>query len=295
MVNVPLIQGNSIQEINTSIVAIKKAQKELEALNTLEDNKIKALNLALSGGSGKFIQSISQTEGQVAVEVGELTDTIVSGNTQPATSNGVADAIANQDNVIIATKQNQYSIGNNENKYGLNLNNSDIINYNAFWANDVAQEKTGEGINFKRSNDNYDNIRAVDGKIYLETNLNKITAQSDGSVEIPAMTKVDGTVTNIVKKNYKIGDLNIVIMRAAVSYNVNNPSGAIYYSLCSGISFPITFKEKPVISMFTEYNGGNAWCWGATHATVNNTGDFYIARGTSATVPVLVHIIAIGE
>ena len=93
MVNVPLIQGNSIQEINTSIVAIKKAQKELEALNTLVDNKIKALNLALSGGSGKFIQSISQTEGQVAVEVGELTDTIVSGNTQPATSNGVADAI----------------------------------------------------------------------------------------------------------------------------------------------------------------------------------------------------------
>jgi hypothetical protein len=106
MVNIPLIQGNSIQDINTSIIAIKKAQKELESLNAFVDNKIKALNLALSGGVGKFIQSISQTEGQIAVEVGELTDIIASGNNQPATSQGVANALSGKVNTDTYTDTN---------------------------------------------------------------------------------------------------------------------------------------------------------------------------------------------
>lgn len=93
MTNIPLIQGNSVQEINTSIIAIKKAQKELESLNTLIDNKIKALNLALSGGPGKYIESIQEVQGLIKVTEGSITDTIASGNSQPATSNGVAGAI----------------------------------------------------------------------------------------------------------------------------------------------------------------------------------------------------------
>ena len=47
--------------------------------------------------------------------------------------------------------------------------------------------------------------------------------------------------------------------------------------------------------MFTEYNGGNAWCWGATAVTTTETGAYYIARGSNTTVSVIVHIIAIGE
>jgi hypothetical protein len=129
MVNIPLIQGNSIQDINTSIIAIKKAQKELESLNAFVDNKIKALNLALSGGVGKFIQSISQTEGQIAVEVGELTDTIASGNNQPATSQGVANALSGKVNTDLYTDTNLntlintgfYSVGYNENWQGYNF------------------------------------------------------------------------------------------------------------------------------------------------------------------------------
>lgn len=96
MVNIPLIQGNSIQDINTSIIAIKKAQKELETLNTQIDNKIKALNLALSGGPGKYIESIQEVQGLIKVTEGSITDTIASGNSQPATSNGVAGAISTE-------------------------------------------------------------------------------------------------------------------------------------------------------------------------------------------------------
>lgn len=112
MVNVPLIQGNSIQEINTSIIAIKKAQKELETLNTQIDNKIKALNLALSGGSGKYIESISQTQGLIEVTEGSITDTVASGNNSPVTSNGVAEKLTNYYPKTLYTQQSSINIDN---------------------------------------------------------------------------------------------------------------------------------------------------------------------------------------
>lgn len=221
-------------------------------------------------------------------------DSVTDGSMRPVTSNAVANAIAEQNNVVIKTKPDQYTI-RNLTGYGIDLQNSDIVNFNGLWSNDFSEAGNGEGINFLRSNANWDSLFASEGKLYFEKNLNRVSQSSSGVFEIPTLVKTDASVTNIIKKYYTLGDLKIVLMQANVTYQTSNPSGAIYYAMCSSIPFPITFTNKPTISMFTEYNGGNAWCWGATRATTTETGAYYIARGSNTTVSVIVHIIAIGE
>ena len=248
-------------------------------------------NLVLNSGTYVAIIYVDQ-EGNVTTQGTTVVNQVTVDNMQSVSSNAVYNAF-NGGISKLTTIADQYMIHDGT-KYGINLQNSDIINFNALWANDVADNPV-EGINFKRNNSNYDGIKAVDGKLYLEKNINMIAGTSDGRQEVPTMIKTDASVTNIVKKWYQIGDLKIVIMQATVSYQTNNPSGAIYYALCSSISFPTTFLYKPAISMFTEYNGGNAWCWGATAASTTETGSYYIARGSNTTVSVIVHIIAIGE
>lgn len=102
---IPLIQKADVQSINTSIIALKEAQKELETLNIQVNRKISDLNKLLDGldfdeigGSGKLIQSIKQTDGKISATSVDLTSTIASGNNQPATSGGVADALSGKVN-----------------------------------------------------------------------------------------------------------------------------------------------------------------------------------------------------
>ena len=117
--NVPLIQNaNDVQQINASIIAMKKASRELDEkivkLNSLnseldkkialldsglnkeiEDRKeaINSLDVASVGGSGKYISAISETDGKISATAGEITSSVSSGNSQPVTSGGVAEAI----------------------------------------------------------------------------------------------------------------------------------------------------------------------------------------------------------
>ena len=53
--------------------------------------------------------------------------------------------------------------------YALNLSNSNIVNVNAIFTNDLAEGAT-EGYQFKRSNGNYDSIWAADGTFYFSPN-----------------------------------------------------------------------------------------------------------------------------
>jgi hypothetical protein len=121
--SVPLIQNaNDAQQINASIIAMKKASKELDEKilklnnlnkeldkkiavldsglaqeitnrNTAITNAVNSLDVASVGGSGKYISAISETDGKISATVSDLTSVIESGNNQPATSGGVADAI----------------------------------------------------------------------------------------------------------------------------------------------------------------------------------------------------------
>ena len=119
--NVPLIQNaNDAQQINASIIAMKKASRELDekivklnSLNSELDKKIALLDSGLNkeiedrkeainsldvssvGGSGKYISAISETDGKISATESEITSSVSSGNSQPVTSGGVAEAIDN--------------------------------------------------------------------------------------------------------------------------------------------------------------------------------------------------------
>lgn len=117
--SVPLIQNaNDAQQINASIIAMKKASRELDEkivkLNSLnseldkkialldsgltqeiEDRKeaINSLDVASVGGSGKYISAIRETDGKISATASDLATTVSSGNSQPVTSGGVYNVI----------------------------------------------------------------------------------------------------------------------------------------------------------------------------------------------------------
>lgn len=133
MNTIPLVTGNTPQEINTSIIALKKALNELESREVTVEEKessgggeipedieqqiqainedltylnyllnqeaaarrqaIEALDYPLAGGSGKYIQSISETNGVIAADTGNITTTVTSGSNDLITSGGVASAL----------------------------------------------------------------------------------------------------------------------------------------------------------------------------------------------------------
>ena len=118
--SVPLIQNaNDAQQINASIIAMKKASRELDekivklnSLNSELDKKIALLDSGLNkeiedrkeainsldvpsvGGSGKYISAISEADGKISATASDITSSVSSGNSQPVTSGGVAEAIA---------------------------------------------------------------------------------------------------------------------------------------------------------------------------------------------------------
>lgn len=81
-------------ELNQEITDRENADSaEVENRNTAITNAVNALDVASVGGSGKYISAISETDGKISATVSDLTSVIQTGNTQPATSGGVADAI----------------------------------------------------------------------------------------------------------------------------------------------------------------------------------------------------------
>ena len=118
--SVPLIQNaNDAQQINASIIALKKASRELDEkiaqfnklLSQEITNREKAITEAINsldvpsvGGSGKYISAISETDGKISATAGDITSTVSSGNSQPVTSGGVAETL---NNPIIRNFSNQ--------------------------------------------------------------------------------------------------------------------------------------------------------------------------------------------
>ena len=133
--NIPLINTNDKESINTSLIAIKRATEELnnlikiadekmaqldEKAKKYTDDKINALDVASVGGSGKYISAISETDGKISATASDITSTVSSGNSQPVTSGGVADAIAYDYSYYVAGEETVFVI---EIPY-LNNNNS---------------------------------------------------------------------------------------------------------------------------------------------------------------------------
>ena len=94
----------------------------------------------------------------------KLKDTIydlINKATKDGSGNIITSTYLKKSGDVLDTLAEQYN-GN----YGINLNNSDIINVNAIFTSDVC-EKAGEGINFFRTTDTYDSIWAKEGVLYF--------------------------------------------------------------------------------------------------------------------------------
>ena len=98
MNSIPLIKGNTPQEINTSIIALKKALSELEAQDRLlqgndkeVQNKIKQINELIEGINthlGTVDTHLNTIDSQITAL--QPVDTVTSGNMHSVTSNAVA-------------------------------------------------------------------------------------------------------------------------------------------------------------------------------------------------------------
>ncbi|MBE6289183.1 MAG: hypothetical protein E7100_02960 [Bacteroidaceae bacterium] len=71
----------------------------------------------------------------------------------------------------IEAKSSAYNYTTDATSYGLNMHNSDIVNVNGIFTNDVADNWT-EGINFKRTDSKWDSLWAKDGYFYMGYNGN---------------------------------------------------------------------------------------------------------------------------
>ena len=83
--------------------------------------------------------------------------------------------------------------------YGIDMNNSDIINFNAIFAGGVA-DSYDEGINFMRQNGNWDKIYAKDGTPYFMPDI-----PTGGPATTAETILTTGSVADYVTQSYKSG------------------------------------------------------------------------------------------
>lgn len=90
----------------------------------------------------------------------------ITGITGTMVTNALGYTPLNKTGDVLTLKANQYS-----GAYALDMQNSNIVNLNAIFTSDVANDPT-EGIQFKRTNGNFDSIWAADGIMYFSPNGN---------------------------------------------------------------------------------------------------------------------------
>ena len=81
---------------------------------------------------------------------------------------------------------NAYGYTTDATSFGISLNNSDLVGVNGIFTNDTSDGWT-EGINFKRTNGNWDSLRALNGLWYIHAN-NDTPANGDVGLAIKGST-----------------------------------------------------------------------------------------------------------
>lgn len=100
--------------------------------------------------------------------------------------------------------------------YGLNCHNSDIIGINSLYMNDTS-DGWDEGIEFKRSNGNWDSLYALDGTWYFMANNGGGYANihaNKGVAEDTWSSKSDARLKNV------LGDVNLTVEQIAAMPSV---------------------------------------------------------------------------
>ena len=250
--SVPLIQNpNDAQQINASIIAMKKASRELDekivklnSLNSELDKKIALLDSGLNkeiedrkeainsldvsniGGSGKYISAISETDGKISATASDITSSVSSGNNQPVTSGGVFN-----DSFLLREEQNN------------DIDNYPIDGVRAYRVTGQSigwVSNDGIVINLPWSNANYGAQIAIDD----QSNWLAIRTKSQGtwnnwdrlvkSSEIDAENNDDGLVNITSQVTLGLGAANVyaykknnmVYLRIQGTYTGNQTSSA---------------------------------------------------------------------
>lgn len=126
---------------------------------------------------------------------------------------------------ILTVKAHQYT-----GLYGINMQNSNIVNLNAIFTSDVANDPT-EGIQFKRSNGNFDSIWASDGVLHFSPDGN---TGMTGNYSITHDVLHTGNYTDYVLSKQG-GEVNGQITSNAVENFVAKGTGySLYFGIGSG-------------------------------------------------------------
>ena len=176
--------------------------------------------------------------------------------------------------VLTMANDRYYTAG----QWGISMRNSDIIGVNSIYTNDVSEYPT-EAILFRRSNGNYDGIRAVDGVLYFSDNVVRTTSKYDAEYEVyhkGNLTKLS-QLTN--DKNFVTGSVSgQTITINGVSTTWQNTWRGITDSY-SGTSTGTSLSQKGANSLYNAlHNGyassaGNADTVDGYHATSGRTFD----------------------
>lgn len=115
--------------------------------------------------------------------------------------------------------------------YGLDMNNSDIIGANAIYFNDASG--ADEGLMFKRSNGNWDTLRAIDGELYLNVDRTKDMSDSGTLIQMATRADVEGTVVFDGQ-----GSANWLSQDTTYSFDVSQYKYLLVHFTSAGVSNP---------------------------------------------------------
>lgn len=126
--------------------------------------------------------------------------------------------------------------------YAINMSNSDIINLNAIYTKDLANEGN-EGIQFKRTNGNYDSLWAADGVLYFSPNGNN--PYHTGSYSTNYTVLHTGNYTSVLDSRYERSKTGVA----------SPTSTAVGWYRCAQISSSNAgYTQNVIISLQRFYN-----------------------------------------
>lgn len=156
--------------------------------------------------------------------------------------------------------------------YGINMANSDIVGINALFTADLANDGT-EGLQFKRTNGNYDSIWAADGTLYFSPNGNNASRNGSYSTNYTIWhSGNDGSGSGLdadLLDGKHLNDLNVDYI-----YTINCTS------LSTSNFYPVVFSsnDRPLHCKIQSDSRSNS------HAYNQNILEFsFVARGWSDT------------
>jgi NAD-specific glutamate dehydrogenase len=102
MNTIPLVKGNTQEEINTSLIALKKALDEMNSSSGKTDASVQLQIKQIN----ELIENINTHLDTVDEQITDLqpVDTVTSGNMKAVTSNAVYNALVNEDTQIFTTQ-----------------------------------------------------------------------------------------------------------------------------------------------------------------------------------------------